>query len=156
MSLIFNNSKSNLDQIIGISKELPDWFTETALKNIEKDFNLMNSVKAVENGVVVAFAIFELKKDELEIHWLAVKKSQQRKGLGAKLIKELESLAKRKKIHDLVTITLDERTVYKPYESTRAFYLAQGFVKEKVDSNYWGNKNVALFMRKKLTKKSTN
>jgi len=146
----FDQTKTDLALVLKISKELREWFTPVALKNIENDFQSKNVLKLYEGRALSAFVIFAQNAEEIEILWLAVKKDRQREGLGKKLLCELENIANKAAINRITTITLDESIAYLPYDATRKFYLSLGFKPLKVIKNYWGTKDHALFMEKRI------
>jgi len=135
--------------IIEIAKELPNWFTKEAItkisKNLEKFPFIVNNEKEVSG-----FLIYDLKKSKCNILWMAVRKSNQRKGIGKRLISELVKICKKNNISKIHVDTLADTEDYGPYKITRKFYLSQGFYKLKVISRGYSEGSDKLILEKKL------
>jgi ribosomal protein S18 acetylase RimI-like enzyme len=123
------NSK-DVSQSLGIARDLKEWFTNDALKNMEKDFRKDLIVAFIER--VAGFLNYEVGKDFLKILWIGVDRDFRRKGIGESLLERLEEIAGENCIKKIVVDTLTYEDDYEPYVSTRNFYLKNGFVYGKI------------------------
>ncbi|MFI4974627.1 MAG: GNAT family N-acetyltransferase [Caulobacterales bacterium] len=137
--------KSILDQ-------LPEWFGQP-----ESNANYAQLAEhgpawlAVADGE--AGAIMLLKphfESAVEIYLLAVRPDRHRSGLGRALIDRAEAFAAESDARFLTVKTLGPSDPYEPYERTRAFYRAMGFVALEEFLELWGPENPTLFMAKAL------
>jgi len=126
--LIKNADKKDLDKILEIAKELKDWFNETAIQNMKNDFIINNTLVAVDKEPI-AFICYSSFEGAIKILWLGTKKQYQGKGIGTKLINDLENKAKKLGIKYLQVETLTDKESYEPYKLTRDFYYKKGFKK---------------------------
>lgn len=85
-----------------------------------------------------------------EIYTIGVLEEYHRKGLGYKLLKEVEKYCKNCGCQYITVKTLDESADYEPYNSTRAFYLKNGFTPLEVLPTFWDEENPCLFLVKYL------
>lgn len=131
---------------IEIAKELPEWFTPEAIKQIEKDLKNCKTLSDEGKGFIIYY--FEDKK--CFIKWMAVRKGFQGQGIGKKLIKQLENICRENKISEIETDTLAETEDYKPYESTRKFYHSVGFKDVEVIKKGYPQGSDKLILRKNI------
>ena len=119
-----------------IAKDLVEWFDENGIIELGDDLKDC-STYIYDNGEVLAYACIKEKSDKaVEIKQLAVKRNNQRHGIGTELLEYVEKVIAPNKI--LEVKTLDEACEYEPYERTRAFYTKNGFVKIEVVDPYPG------------------
>jgi FMN phosphatase YigB (HAD superfamily) len=121
----------NVSQIIEIAKNLPEWFTKEALVQIKKDCEDFEFITEGESSID-GFLIYEIKDKKCFIKWMAVKRDIQCKGIGRKLIQNLEKICIENKVNLIETDTLAETEDYEPYKKTRAFYHAVGFKDKEI------------------------
>ena len=96
-------------------------------------FNSLVSVDDKINGIIV----YNLFYDRIEIEYIIVPKEYRKQGIGSKLLSEIE----KEKINN---ITLEVR------ESNIAainFYKKNGYKKEAIRKNYYGNEDGYLMMK---------
>ena len=132
--MIRKATNNDAKECLEIAKGLPEWFNEKGILEISEDLaNLPTYV--CEDGGLLAYACLQEKGDRaIEIKQLAVKRNNQRGGIGTKLLKYIEKEVAPRKIIEVKT--LDESCDYEPYILTRAFYEKNGFVKVEVIDPY--------------------
>jgi N-acetylglutamate synthase-like GNAT family acetyltransferase len=113
-----------------IAKALPEWFDEKGILEIGEDLINCSTYVYDSDGILAYACILEKSDKAVEIKQLAVKRDNQRNGIGTELLKYVEREIAPNKI--LEVKTLDESCKYKPYERTRAFYGKNGFTKVEV------------------------
>ena len=89
-----------------------------------------------ENGEVVGFTCYgqiALTRSSFDLYWIAVSRSCQSKGIGRYLLETTEG-AIRSKGGTRVYIETSSRELY---ESTRAFYLAQGYEEAAILTDFY-------------------
>jgi len=123
----------DLKSIKRIIKELhPKWFDKKALRNIPIDVQLQKCFIAEEKNKVIGFITIYSKDGEAELGWMGVGTEWRNQGIGKKLVKRIETEAKRLGIKVLRVKTVGEtKPKYKPYIQTVAFYKSCGFEVEK-------------------------
>ncbi len=133
---------------IAINRSLPKWFgQEDGLAEAEGYLHEHTGLVAVENGAVVGYLTWQrLFPGSSEISWMAVAKSQHRKGIGRALVAALE---KHLPGNSLLSVkTLDASHPSPEYAATRAFYRAVGFEEQMAFPDLWGISNPCLLMVK--------
>ncbi len=125
MMKIRKANKKQIEESLEIAEELKEWFTKDAIKKMHRTFKT-NLIVAL-NGKVKGFFNYKINKNSLSIVWMGVKRDIHRKGMGKKLLKELEKIAKKNKKYIIRVETLSYKEKYTPYEYTRNFYLNNGF-----------------------------
>lgn len=110
-----------------IASDLKEWFTPEGLKNIELDFKMNSVLVAKENSEVVGFLCYTTYCGKMILLWMGVKRSYQRKGVGAKLLTKLEEISKKLNMYSIEVETLPDEDSYEPYKLTRNFYYKNGF-----------------------------
>lgn len=133
-----------------ILRALPEWFgIESANAAYIEACGRMPTWIAEREGNVVGFVIIrEHNPRAAEIECLAVQPDLHRAGVGRELVAHVESLLD---AEYLQVKTLGPSMQYEPYERTRAFYEALGFVplEEHPKGTLWET-DPALVMVKKL------
>jgi len=120
-------SKKDFEISIRIAKELKEWFTNEAIRNMKTDFRMNNLIVAVDKSIVAGFLCYTSNSGKMQLIWMGVKRNIQRKRIGEKLLKWLEKEAKKLNLYSIEVETLPEEEKYKPYNQTRAFYYKNGF-----------------------------
>jgi GNAT superfamily N-acetyltransferase len=119
---------SDLPAVLGIVSELPEWFNgEARGKTIPTDLRHHATFIAEEDGRIVGFITLHVCGGRLEISWMGVAPEWRRSGIGRALLECAEHLAYEWDLEEMSVMTLGDSVDYAPYESTRRFYLANGF-----------------------------
>jgi GNAT superfamily N-acetyltransferase len=133
-----------------ILDELPLWFGIPASNaEYERTAETGPAVLAVEDGEAVGVMLLKLHFDTaLEIWLMAVRPGLHRHGVGRALMVRAEALAAERGVRFLTVKTRGPSAPYEPYERTRAFWSAMGFVALEEFIEIWGPENPALMMAK--------
>ena len=136
-----------------IMRGLPEFFTPKALDDMARDLEKHTLFVAGEEAYPSGFATARYKnRHTLEITWLAVRRDQRRRGVGAALIKYIADHARDADKHILMLKTLAPIAGYKPYEATHSFYEKFGFLHVDTIDPYpgWGPDNPCAIYVKAL------
>jgi len=126
---VIEGNKDHIDACISIARSLTEYFTEKAIKTIERDINSNVFYVSVDFDNVVGFIIIKIKSNEIaEILWMGVKSEKQNLGHGTELINHVVAYLKKKGIKLLEVKTLSEIVDYEPYKKTEKFYRNRGFI----------------------------
>jgi len=133
-----------------ILDQLPEWF---GIPASNADYARLADEGpawlAIQDGEVVGLMLLKPHFDEaVEIYLIAVVPARHRRGVGRALIDDAERWAAARGARFLTVKTRGPSLPYEPYERTRAFYLAQGFVPLEEFTEIWGPENPALLMVK--------
>lgn len=133
-----------------ILAELPDWFgIPQSNAHYERFAEAGPAWLAIADGEAVGVMLLKPHFDTaVEVYLLAVRKSRHRAGIGRALIGRAEAFATAKRARFLTVKTRGPSKPYEPYERTRAFYQAMGFVALEEFTELWDPENPALFMAK--------
>jgi ribosomal protein S18 acetylase RimI-like enzyme len=148
--LIRKANKGDYLEAIEIAKNLKEWFTKEAISNMKTDFLHNNLIVAVEGKKIIGFLCYSANSGKMQIIWMGVQRDLQGKGIGEKLLKELEKEARNYNLHSIEVETLPEEKNYGPYNSTRNFYYKNGFKRiayKKARIKGWDDQ---IVMKKKL------
>ena len=85
-----------------------------------------------------------------DIHIFGVHPEHHNKGIGSKLLAEVERYLKALSCKFLTVKTLGLSSDYQPYAKTRKFYEKRGFLPIIEFNDYWDKKNPCLIMLKEL------
>jgi N-acetylglutamate synthase-like GNAT family acetyltransferase len=137
-------------EAIKIAKQLKEWFTKIAVRDMKVDFKLNNLIVALDKNKVIGFICYTSYNGRMQLIWMGVKRDIHRKGVGEFLLKWLEKESKKFKLHTIELETLSDLYNYEPYKRTRAFYSKNGFKKifEKKARIKGGDKEI--LMEKKI------
>jgi len=128
---ILRGNKKYIDSCLSVARELKQYFTNTAIKIIEKDLHkhlLFIAIDSADSKKLLGFAVIDCKNQYVaEILWIAVKKEHQNNGIGSSLINYINSDLKSQGIRLLKAKTLSEDIKNSYYEKTRRFYKKSGF-----------------------------
>jgi ribosomal-protein-alanine N-acetyltransferase len=80
--------RRDMPEVLAIENELPNPATEKEIIDCIRQRTMIGMVVEYE-GVVVGYMIYELLKEKLRIHQLAVAKSHRRKGCGTALVQKI-------------------------------------------------------------------
>ena len=127
-----------IDKIIGVNESWVRNHFKKIIKNKEAD------VFIFENKGVIA-----LKKEfpgynNCELYWLTVDKNYRRKGIAKKLVKFVESYAKKLKFRGIYLYT------HPIHKTAIKFYGKLGFKKINVFPNYYSNGDKSILFGKML------
>ena len=140
----------DVSRCIDINRSLPDWFgLEEGLAEAEEYLRDHPGLVAEVDGAVVGYLTYaQLFAESTEISWMAVAKSQHRRGIGRSLIAALE---KQLPGGSLLSVkTLADSHPSPEYAITRAFYGSLGFRPQMVFPELWDLSNPCLLMVKTL------
>jgi ribosomal protein S18 acetylase RimI-like enzyme len=137
------------NKILNIVRELSEWFTPEAIKQIEEDI-IRYKILIEDYQAISGFIIYEITNKKCYIKWMAVKRSEQGTGIGKKLIKKLIDLCKINKINKIETDTLAETENYEPYKLTRNFYHSMGFKDIRIIKAGYSQGSDKLILRKNI------
>ena len=108
---------------------LPDFFTDDVPDKVLGDLRDHGGWVTDDGGEVIGFAIVERRgMRAAEILWAAVAADRRGAGLGTGLINHVLDELSAEGVQIVEVKTLDPSADYAPYEATRAFWLACGFI----------------------------
>jgi GNAT superfamily N-acetyltransferase len=114
---------------VAIIDGLPDYFTDDVPDKVRRDLSDHDGWVMEDAGVVAGFVIVERRgRRAAEILWAAVAADRRGAGLGTVLIDHVLDELGSEGVQIVEVKTLDASADYEPYEATRAFWLARGFV----------------------------
>jgi GNAT superfamily N-acetyltransferase len=135
-----------------ILDQLPQWF---GLPQSNADYARLADEGpawlAVEDGEVVGVMLLKPHFERtVEIYLLAVVPARHRAGVGRALVAQAEVWARGRGATFLTVKTRGPSKPYEPYERTRAFYQAMGFIALEEFTELWDPQNPALMMAKTI------
>ena len=108
---------------------LDDYFTDDVPDKVRSDLRDHGGWVVDDAGVAVGFVIAERRGVRAaEILWAAVAADRRGAGLGSRLVDHVLDELRADGVQIVEVKTLDASADYAPYEATRAFWLARGFV----------------------------
>lgn len=108
---------------------LPDFFTDDVPDKVQSDLREHGGWVIDDAGKVVGFVIVERRGARAaEILWAAVAADRRGGGLGSRLIDHALAELSADGVQIVEVKTLDPSADYAPYDATRAFWIARGFV----------------------------
>ncbi|MGH6956410.1 MAG: GNAT family N-acetyltransferase [Caulobacteraceae bacterium] len=136
-----------------ILAELPEWFGIPAsnadyARMADQGPAFVAEADGRTVGILVLKPHFEAT---VEVYLLAVRPQWHRSGVGGALIERARQFALSRGAAYLTVKTRGPSAPYEPYERTRAFYQAKGFVALEEFIEIWGPENPCLFMVKAVT-----
>jgi XTP/dITP diphosphohydrolase len=136
-----------------ILRSLPEWFgiPEAVDRYVESLTALRTFVALVDGEVAGFIALAQPLPESVELHVMAIDPGHHREGIGRLLIRRAQAWAVERQACVLHVMTLAVSAEYPPYESTRAFYRAMGFVPLLETTAPWGADNPALIMVRVLS-----
>jgi ribosomal protein S18 acetylase RimI-like enzyme len=112
-----------------IVADLADFFTDDVPDKVRSDLRDHGGWVIDDAGGVVGFAIVQRRgKRAAEILWAAVAADRRGGGLGSQLIDHALAALSADGVQIVKVKTLDPSADYAPYDATRAFWIARGFV----------------------------
>jgi ribosomal protein S18 acetylase RimI-like enzyme len=108
---------------------LPDFFTDDVPDKVRRDLRDHGGWVIDDAGGVVGFVIVQRRGTRAaEILWAAVAADRRGAGLGTRLVDHVLDQLSADGVRIVETKTLDPSADYAPYEASRAFWLARGFI----------------------------
>jgi len=127
---------SDFEEVMAIVRALPQWFSETGIKNMEIDLKYQRGLVAIKDDRIHGFLTFYVYEGQAQLAWMGVLSEFHRQGVGRLLLTELIKTLKADGITLLKVNTLGDSVDYSPYESTRAFYQSLGFTEfQRIQQN---------------------
>jgi GNAT superfamily N-acetyltransferase len=112
-----------------IVRGLPDYFTDDVPDKVQMDCIAHGTWVLVDADEVVGFAIVEHRAPlAAEILWMAIASARRGRGEGTMLLNAVLDELGGDGVSVVEVKTLDDSSDYAPYEATRAFGEARGFV----------------------------
>ena len=116
-----------------VVRGLPDFFTPDVPDKVGGDMAHHESWVVTAGSGVVGFAIVDRRSARAaEILWAAVADRRRGWGLGTRLVEHVLAELSAGEVRLVEVKTLDASAGYEPYEATRGFWEARGFV--QIDS----------------------
>ena len=121
--------------IDAIVRGLPDHFTPDVPDTVAADMARHESWVVVDGDEVVGFAVVDRRSPRaVELLWAAVRADRRGGGLGTRLVEHVLAELAAGGVRLVEVRTLDRSAGYAPYEATRGFWEARGFVQvDRVD-----------------------
>ena len=114
---------------VAIVDGLPDYFTDDVPDKVRADLRDHGGWVMEDEGGVVGFVILARRGERAaEILWAAVAADRRGAGLGARLVDHVLDELSADGVQIVEVKTLDPSADYAPYEASRAFWLARGFI----------------------------
>lgn len=149
----YNDPKIKSEFCLRILRDLPEWFGLPELNKYRESVKKYRFIAVLSNNSEIGCVSIKKNSEKVtEIHLFALKKVEQHKGIGTKLLKHIEEDCIKKGVEYLEVKTLDESEESEAYNQTRMFYSNNGFIKFDVLFNEWGENNPCLIMIKHLSK----
>ncbi len=134
----------------GILRALPDWFgIESALVDYARAADELPTFVADRGEQTAGFLTLKpTSTHAVEVHVMAVLPGEHRRGVGRALVECAADYARAEGFSLLHVKTLAPTLSdpYPPYETTRAFYAAVGFLPLEELPQVWGPENPCLLM----------
>lgn len=132
--------------------ELPEWF---GIPESNDDYvakaDLLRNVVARDGAEIVGVCLLLAhSRVSVEIDLLAVARARHRQGIGGRILQHAERELHAEGVRVLHLKTFGPSILNEPYERTRAFYAAHGFVPMEERTDVWGPENPCLFLVKML------
>jgi GNAT superfamily N-acetyltransferase len=118
-----------------VVRGLPDHFTPDVPDTVAADMGRHESWVVTAGAEVVGFAVVDRRSAEaVEVLWAAVAAGRRGWGLGTRLVEHVLAELAAGGVRLVEVRTLDRSAGYAPYEATRGFWEARGFVQvDRVD-----------------------
>ena len=152
-NLIFIFQSKNSGKICKkILRSLPDWFgiEESTIQYIKDADKMPTMIVKNETEEIGFLTIKKHFKESADIHCMGILPQYHRKGIGKKMIEEVEIHLKNEGVKMLQVKTISEESDCKFYAKTREFYKSVGFVPLEVFPTLWDKSNPCLQLVKQL------
>jgi len=146
------NSEQKSKITLEILESLPEWFAEcNAVEKYSQDVKTLHYYVIEENSHSVGFCCLKrINEYTSEIYVMGIKKEFHHSGIGTFSIMEISKKLLQDGYKILMVKTLGASANYEYYESTRKFYLKNGFIPLEEYHEIWGKENPCLIMVKPL------
>jgi GNAT superfamily N-acetyltransferase len=143
---------SHPDVVRSILDTIPEWF---GLPESNDDYvakaDLLRNVVARDGDEIVGICLLlDHNPQSVEIDLLAVRRERHRHGIGGAILEHVEDELRQRGVLLLHLKTFGPSIQNEPYERTRAFYVAHGFVAMEERVDVWGADNPCLFLVKSI------
>ena len=124
--------------VLALARSLGDWFNDEGLRQMETDLRNHAGHVALLGARLVGFATWNpVDGPVANLSWMGVAEDVQRTGIGRTLVQAVVADLRLAGFRFLEVSTVADSVDYKPYERTRHFYRAIGFLDERVDRGYF-------------------
>ncbi len=139
-----------------LAARLRRWFSPPDLRAIDA---LLRATAAgwvahdrADTATIVGFLLTAPTPDPLvrEVAWMGVDETWQARGVGTALLDRAASAAALDGMRAFEVSTVAASADYAPYEATRAFYHARGFIDRRVDRDYYWPGGDRLVLRRPI------
>lgn len=142
------------DDVERLLRDLPEWFgIEESIREYVEDARRLPTYTVRDCGegrVIGALLVRRHFPSAAEVHLMAVERGWHRRGIGRALLRAAEVDLVDEGVRFLQVKTLSASRPNADYESTRRFYLAQGFLPLEEFPNLWSADNPCLMLVKSL------
>ncbi len=122
------------------AERLSAWFDAEGRARIGRDLGTQAGFVALQGSRIVGFILWaRIDAAVADLTWMGVVEDVQRRGVGTALLAALVANLRSSGFHSLEVSTVADNVAYEPYDRTRRFYRARGFVDYRVDPRYWGS-----------------
>jgi GNAT superfamily N-acetyltransferase len=122
-----------------VLRSLPDHFTPDVPATVAADMAQHPAWVVEDGGTVTGFAVVDRRSPAaVELLWAAVAAGRRGAGLGTRLVEQVLAELAADGVRLVEVRTLDGSAGYAPYEATRGFWEARGFVRVDVVDPYPG------------------
>lgn len=132
MWTVREGTRNDLPEIINLSGDLNEWFTERGVDLLGVDVNFQSQIVAVHRNFLVGFISFYVFEGIAHIAWMGVDRCRHRMGIGRTLMSHMKKEMKKHGVSKIKLLTLGEDIDYEPYARTRAFITACDFALESL------------------------
>jgi len=116
-------------EVTAIVRALPEYFTDDVPHKVARNAVDHDAWVLTDSGQVAGFAVAERRSGAgAEILWMAIDSARRGRGEGTVLLNRVLDVLTADGVSVVEVKTLDRSADYPPYDATRAFWEARGFV----------------------------